>query len=443
MNWQKPIKKKGKYMSDDNDPMFQTFTLPCGQKIFNRLVKAAMTEGLSVDGQVNERLINLYQQWSSGGAGLIISGNVMIDRRYLERPGNIIVDDSSDFDQLKRWAEAGTHNNTRFWLQINHPGRQCTKWVNQDPVSPSEVGLDLLHSFARPHALTTHEIDQIIQQFARSALIAEKCGFDGVQIHGAHGYLISQFLSPLTNQRSDEWGGSFDNRLRFLISVIEAVRAAISPQFAVGLKLNSSDFQKGGYSIDDCLKVIEILNDYPLDLIELSGGTYEQPQLLGHYGNKKDADIPKRDSTIAREAYFVKYAKQAREVAKKPLMVTGGFESVKAMHAALTHVDFIGLGRPFCVMPDWPTKVKEHKIKLLPRPEKKLLGKGFWGAASPLQFIQGINIQGEVAWFYYQIIRLSDKKPVKWNKTLIGAFLYHVFREQWLAYQRRKRLSSS
>jgi 2,4-dienoyl-CoA reductase-like NADH-dependent reductase (Old Yellow Enzyme family) len=399
-----------------------------------------MTEGLSVDGQVNDRLVNLYQQWSMGGAGLIISGNVMIDRRFLERPGNVIIDQSSDKNLLKRWAHAGKLNGSRFWLQISHPGRQCTKWVNRSPLAPSEVSLDLLHSFAKPRALLTHEIEQIIQRFAVSAKIAEECGFDGVQIHGAHGYLISQFLSPITNQRTDEWGGNFDNRMRFLQRVIEAVRSSVSSQFAVGLKLNSSDFQKGGYSIDDCINVINVLNDYPLDLIELSGGTYEQPQLLGHHGDKGEADLPKRDSTIAREAYFVNYAKQVRQVAKIPLMVTGGFETITAMNEALTHVDFLGLARPFCVMPDWPNQLKQHELKTLPRPEKKLLGHGLLGPTSPFQMIQGINIQGEVAWFYYQIIRLSDKKSVKWNKKLLGAFLFHVIREQWLAYKRRKQL---
>ena len=427
-------------MAKDDNLIFNPYTLPCGLTIQNRLVKTAMTEGLSIDGQVNNRLINLYEQWSDGGAGVIISGNVMIDRRYLERPGNVIIDNNSDRKKLSQWAKAGQKNGNRFLLQISHPGRQCTKWVNRQPLAPSEVGLELLRSFAKPRALSITEIEQIIERYARSAQIAEESGFDGVQIHAAHGYLISQFLSPLTNHRNDEWGGSFENRLRFLLSVIDAVRTNVSPTFAVALKLNSSDFQKGGYSIDDCLEVIKVLNDYPLDFIELSGGTYEQPQLLGHHGDMHDADLPKRDSTIAREAYFVNYAKQVREVAKKPLMVTGGFQTVDAIKAALNHVDFVGIARPFCVMPDWPNKVKHNDLRELPRPESNLLGKGLLGPTSPIQFIQGVNIQGEVAWFYYQIIRLSDKKNVKWKKSLLGAFLFHVLREQWLALKRRKNL---
>lgn len=413
------------------------FVLPNGQRLKNRIAKAAMTEGLSRDGNANQALCQLYQTWAEGGAGLLISGNVMVDRRFLERPGNLVIDQETDKSALKQLAAAGQQNQTALWLQISHPGRQCTRWVSREPLAPSAVGLDLFSLFKQPRALSEDEIKDIIDRFAYVAQVVEDCGFQGVQIHGAHGYLISQFLSPITNQRQDQWGGSLENRARFLFAIIEAVRARVSPSFGVGLKLNSSDFQKGGYRIEDCMALVQKLNDYPLDLLELSGGTYEQPQLLGHHGDFNQAETPKRASTQLREAYFVEYAQQVRTVAKMPLMVTGGFRHLTAMNAALEHVDMIGVGRPFCVMPDWPNQALANHLSVLPTPETEIVGQGKWGPASPNKSIQGINIQGEVAWFYYQIIQLSKGKPVKWKKSLLCALAFHVVREQWMARLRR------
>lgn len=427
-------------MNNSVRTLFDNLKLPCGLSLKNRIVKAAMTEGLSIDGNANSRLKTIYSKWSQGGVGLLISGNVMVDRRYLERPGNIIIDEKCNKMLLAEWARSCQQNGTRMWLQLSHPGRQCTRWVNQEPVAPSAVELDLFSMFKKPRALEHDEIIKIIEQYANAAAIAKECGFDGVQIHGAHGFLISQFLSPLTNKRNDEWGGSSINRSRFLIEVIKAVRNQVGDRFAIGLKLNSSDFQKGGYSIEHCLELIRTLNQLPLDLLELSGGTYEQPQLLGHHGDPAKADTPKRNSTILREAYFVEYAKQAQLIATMPLMVTGGFRHKAAMQAALEYVDCIGIGRPFCVMPDWPNRMQKGQTQTLPDPERTIIGRGKWGTSSPWKSIQGLNIQGEVAWFYYQIIRLSDNKPLRKSKKIICALLFHIIREQWLAAKRRRQL---
>lgn len=425
-------------MQPNGNTLTSALTLPSGLVLKNRIAKAAMTEGLSLKGDPGKALIELYQQWAKGGAGLLISGNVMIDRQYLERPGNVILDEKSDLEKFKAWAKAGQQNQSQFWLQISHPGRQCTRWVNQEPLAPSAVELDLFSMFKKPRALTEKEILEIIAKYALCAKLAKEAGFSGVQIHGAHGYLISQFLSPITNQREDDWGGSQEKRFRFLFEVIKAVRAAVGSDYAVGLKLNSSDFQKGGYSIQDCLALIEQLNDYGLDLVELSGGTYEQPQLLGHQGDSKTADAPKRASTLRREAYFVDYARQVQKVARMPLMVTGGFSSIAAMEQALESLDMVGVGRPFCVMPDWPNQLAADSKAELPRYENDIVGKGFWGPTSSSRLVQALNVQGEVAWFYYQIIQLGRGKDPALKKSLLGALLYHICREQKLAYRRRK-----
>jgi 2,4-dienoyl-CoA reductase-like NADH-dependent reductase (Old Yellow Enzyme family) len=430
--------------NDASHVLGQPLTLPCGAIIKNRIAKAAMTEGLSSsDGLANEKHCRLYHTWANGGAGLVITGNVMVDKRFLERPGNVIVDNNEGENQLQQWAHAGTVNNTHLWMQISHPGRQCTRWVNQQPVAPSNTQLKLMAMFKTPRSLTTHEIESISDAYADVALAAKVAGFKGVQIHGAHGYLISQFLSPIINKRIDIFGGSLNNRARFLFDIIAKVRNAVGADFPVGLKLNSADFQKGGFSIEECLELIQLLNDTSIDLIELSGGTYEQPQLLGHQGERMQASVPERESTRLREAYFAKYAIQVNAVCTKPLMVTGGFKSKEAMTEALNHVDMIGVARPFCIMPNWPEQMLNGLIDKLPRPENQLTGKGIWGPTSKLRFIQAINIQGEVAWFYQQILHLAEGAKPNLDKSLFSAFICHTLREQHKAHQRMRFLKKT
>ena len=263
----------------------ETFRLPCGAVLPNRLCKAAMTEGLA-DAQLRAtaRHATLYRQWSEGGAGLLLTGNVMIDRNVLERPGNVAIDvahggDNADARaQLRQWAQAGTVAGNHLWMQISHAGRQSPRYVTNRPLAPSAVQLDLLGNYARPRAITEAEILDFIGRFARVAQIARECGFTGVQIHSAHGYLLSSFLSPVTNQRDDAWGGSLANRARMLLETVRAVRKAVGSDFPVSVKLNSDDFRKGGFTHAECLQVVEMLNGEGLDLLEISGGTYEQPR---------------------------------------------------------------------------------------------------------------------------------------------------------------------
>src|SRR5439155_20760944 len=220
---------------------------------------------------------------------------------------------------------------------------------------PSAVQLKLMGNYGPPRALREDEILDFIPAFARVARTAREAGFTGVQVHGAHGYLLSSFLSPVTNQRNDAWGGSLENRARFLLETVKAVRATVGDDFPVALKLNSADFQKGGFSSEECLRVVRWLNDCRLDLLEVSGGSYEQPRLVGYTGDERTAlDAPKAESTRRREAYFLEYAAAIRKVATMPLMVTGGFRTSAGMEDALRagSVDVVGLGRPLITDPD-------------------------------------------------------------------------------------------
>lgn len=309
---------------------FQTLNLPNGQRIANRIAKAAMEENLANSEQApSPQLFRLYQSWAEGGAGLLLTGNVMIDRRAMTGPGGVVLEDERHLQQFRQWATIGRSGGAQFWVQLNHPGRQTMANLGQQALAPSAVALDLgqfSKMFAEPTPMSQSAIEDVIQRFAKSAALAEKAGFTGVQIHAAHGYLLSQFLSPLTNQRTDQWGGSLDNRARLLLSVVEAVRQAVTPQFCVAVKLNSADFQRGGFDTDDARQVIEWLNEWPIDLLELSGGSYEAPAMQGEARDGR---------TLAREAYFLEMAGELASVARMPVMVTGGIRRLAVVEQVL------------------------------------------------------------------------------------------------------------
>ncbi len=346
---------------------------------------------------------------------MLLTGNVQVDRRYLERAGNIVIDgpqDNSRLHALEAMAEAGTVEETQLWMQLSHAGRQTPKAIAAEPVGPSSIALALPGGrFGRPRALAGDEIRDVVTRFAYAAGIARKTGFTGVQIHAAHGYLLSEFLSPRVNRRDDEWGGSLENRARLLLECVRAVRGEVGSDFPVAVKLNSADFQQGGFSFDDCLRVIEMLNDEGLDLLEISGGTYEQPRLLGINGLEPVFEQKVRASTRAREAYFFDYAVHARAVAHMPLMITGGFRSAVGMNEALANgdVDVIGLARPLCVDPSFPAKILSGEVAVAPDVEKHLrLGPGLLGPDSPLALVKLMNGFAKIGWWYEQIYRLAD-----------------------------------
>jgi len=391
----------------------QSHTLPNGQRFRNRLAKAAMTEGLAGrDGLPNAAHEALYRRWAAGGCGLLITGNVQVDRGHLERPGNVIVDGPLTADAKAawaRWAAASTQGDTQAWVQINHAGRQTQKAVNPHPMAPSAVPLALPGGqFGTPVPLTGTEIRDLIARFAATAAISREAGFTGAQIHAAHGYLISQFLSPLANRREDEWGGSLDNRARFLTEAVTAVRAAVGPDFTVSVKINSADFQKGGFAFDDCVTVAGWLADLGVDCLEISGGTYEQPAMMDMEG-MNPREEPKQQSTRAREAYFVQLARTLMQAKTPPLMVTGGLRSLNAMEDALdSGIALLGVGRPLCADPDCVGELLAGHIEELPRFEDRLaIAPGWLGPASPWKTVRALNGFAAQAWYYQQIRRLA------------------------------------
>lgn len=417
-------------------PLAQSLQLPCGTTIPNRIGKSAMTEGLADEhDNPTQAHLNLYGTWSDGGCGLHITGNVMIDRRYLERAGNVVVEDEQALPMLKQWAQASTHAGNQCWMQISHPGRQCPKMINSTPMSPSNVRLNMLGNFGQPKAMTDADIEDVIQRFATTASIAQKAGFTGVQLHCAHGYLISQFLSPITNQRHDQWGGSLENRARLARRAVQAIRKAVGPKFPVAVKLNSADFQKGGFSLSDCVSVARWLSEDGIDLLEISGGTYEQLSLMG----VEPTEV--RESTRKREAYFIEYANAIKTAAQVPLMITGGFRSRDVMEKAVAdgEVDMIGIARPLCTQPNLGSLLVDQWVGAADSFENSLaLGTGFWGHNSPLGLIKGINSFGQVGFYYWQIIRLSQHLPPQTDLGVLRAFMRHIRNDIRLTLRRKK-----
>lgn len=390
------------------DILSKPLELRNGSVIPNRFAKSAMSETLgTIDNRVTKDLVTLYRTWAEGGTGLSITGNVMVDRRHIGEPQNVVLDDDRDIELLKAWAEAGKAGGSQIWMQLNHPGKQSPKMLNKDPVAPSAVPFrkELRGMFATPRALTGPEIGDVVRHFATSAAIAEKAGFDGVQIHGAHGYLVSQFLSPHHNQREDEWGGTAENRMRFVLEVYRAIRAATGEGFCVGIKLNSADFQRGGFTEEESLAVIDALASEGIDLVEISGGNYESPAMAkGKVGVKA--------STQAREAYFLEFAGRVRDRVAVPLMVTGGFRTGEGMARAVESgaTDLVGLARPLAIEPDLPNRI--------------LAGEPFTSAVRPIK--TGVRVIDnmalmEVSWYARQLGRMGKgKQPRKHDQGLLS-----------------------
>ncbi|MFI7669563.1 NADH:flavin oxidoreductase/NADH oxidase family protein [Nocardia sp. NPDC049526] len=397
-------------MSSLHDPL----TLPCGQVLPNRIMKAALSEALgnkknSPDG----RLEQLYATWSQGGYGLLITGNVMVDRTQLGEPGNVVIEDERDLDALTRWAKSTKDAGVPIWVQLNHPGRQSNPLaLGHTPVAPSPIPLNMPGA-TTPRELTPAEIEDIIERFAAAAVVCETAGFDGVQVHGAHGYLVAQFLSPLSNQRDDDWGGDPERRMRFALEVVRRIRARVSPGFAVGIKLNSADFQRGGFTEEESRDVIAALAREGLDLIEVSGGSYEEPAMMGTAAA----------STRAREAYFLEYAHTVRAlVGDIPLAVTGGFRSRAAMDDAVHsgECDVVGIGRPTATTTDAADVILAGRAPALTAHRVQAGMRGVLGKITDLKGLDGFL---DLGWHTDQLHRVGAGLAPDLNRGRIATAL--------------------
>jgi 2,4-dienoyl-CoA reductase-like NADH-dependent reductase (Old Yellow Enzyme family) len=329
---------------------FTPLTLPNGAVIPNRLAKAAMEENMAdQDHAPSDALIRLYRSWAEGEVGLMITGNVMVDRHAMTGPGGVVLENGAFADRFKAWSGAARAKGGHIWMQINHPGRQMPASLQQDTIAPSEVPMQLGNfskQFSPPRAMTEQDIDAVKKRFIHTAVLAESLGFNGVQIHAAHGYLLSQFLSPITNKRQDQWGGSIGNRARLLVDIVKGVRAKVGAKFAVAVKLNSADFQRGGFSLEDARKVVALLNPLGVDLVELSGGSYEAPAMQGQARDGR---------TLAREAYFLEFAKDIWSVATMPIMVTGGIRRLPVAEQVLNRgIQMVGMATALAIDPHLP-----------------------------------------------------------------------------------------
>ena len=249
---------------------------------------------------------------------------------------------------------------------------------------------------------------ELIERFGNTAAILKKAGFTGVQIHAAHGYLISQFLSPLTNQRTDRWGGTLKNRARFVLEVYRTIRKRVGPEFPVGIKINSADFQRGGFTEEESMEVVRLLGAEGIDLIEISGGTYERPAMVGS---------EQRQSTREREAYFLEYVEKARSTLTAPLMLTGGFRTVATMERSLGAgvLDVIGLARPFSIYPDLPRRIFAGQLTHLEVP-------------TPKTGLKTIDNSGfvDIMWHELHIRRLGEGKAPDPKLSAYAVFPHNI-----------------
>lgn len=406
------------------NPVFTSFTLPSGLVLKNRIAKAAMEENLAQEDQTpSQALKNVYSAWAKGGTGLIITGNVMVDHLAMTGPGGLVLEQSTDITAFAELARLSKQNNCKVVMQINHPGRQVFKKMGGKALSASSVALNMgkhSHLFGVPKAMTQTDIDDVITRFTQTALQAEKAGFNGVQIHAAHGYLLAQFLSPLTNKRNDKWGGSLQNRARLLLEITRSIKAACSPTLSVSVKLNSADFQRGGFEPSDAQVVVDLLNELNVDFVELSGGSYEAPAMQGKTGDER---------TLAREAYFLEFAKAISHRSSIPIMTTGGISRLSIANNVIeSGVALVGIATALAYQPNLPNKWQNEPLQLAVLPSVTWQDKTLAGLAT-------------MALVKRQIRRLGQGKPVKTNASPIFTLISDQLRSVKLTKRYRNRFA--
>ncbi len=330
--------------------IFETTDLK-GLELQNRLVRSATWEGMADDeGRVTPELVRVYEELADGGVGLIISSYLYIQPAGKQSVGQVGVDSDASVPGLSTLARAVHDRGGKLVGQIVHCGGQADRRQNDGykPVAPSAIASPGYREV--PRELTAAEIGDLAGDFAAAARRLVVAGFDGVQLHGAHGYLLAQFLSPLRNQRKDEYGGSVENRSRFCLDVYRAVRAEVGPHFPVMIKLNASDFMEGSTTEEDACTLASALAGEGIDAIEVSGGTPGS----GKLGATRPDIMGPED-----EAYFLPQAEAIRRAAPGvALMLVGGLRSLEVMERILesNSADYFAMSRPLIREPGLPLR---------------------------------------------------------------------------------------
>ncbi len=320
-----------------------------GMALKNRLVRSATWEGMcEPDGRPTEKLVDFYRRLAEGGVGLIISGFAFVRPEGKQLPGKMGIHTDAFADNYKQIAEAVQAAGSKIVIQLVHAGGQTdTKTAGRQPLAPSSVQVDQFPE--APAELTKDQIGRIVTAFADGAGRAKAWGFDGVQLHGAHGYLINQFLSPLTNCRLDEYGGSIEKRIRFLMEVYRAVRRQVGADFPVMIKLNASDNLKGGLTARDADYAARRLSEKGIDAVEVSAGTSAS--------GKKN---PARRKIINpdKEAYNLELARMIKGAVSCPVMVVGGYRSYEIAEKTISEdlMDYVAMARPLIREPGLPNR---------------------------------------------------------------------------------------
>ncbi len=309
-----------------------------GMKLKNRFVRSATHEAMAeLDGTVQDRLLDFMAELARGQAGLVITGHAYVIREGQAGVRQMGVFSDAMIDGLKRLSSAVHGNGGVVAIQLAHAGNRGKGKNEYAALGPSDLFID---GIKRASAMTVSDIKRTVKAFGEAAERSVKSGFDAVQIHSAHGYLLSQFLSPYYNRREDGYGGSLENRAKLLLEVYDEIRGRVGQAFPVMVKINSEDFLDGGISVQEVIKVAHLLEDRGIDAIEMSGGTFES----GRY-------IPSRVGTSKsenREVYYKKAAAAFKKEIRIPLILVGGFLSYHIAEEAVNSglADYVALSRP-------------------------------------------------------------------------------------------------
>ena len=420
-------------------------TLPCGAIIAHRLAKPAITEGLADPaGWPTEALERLYSAWADSGFALMITGNIIVDADHIERPGNIIIDRPPGPEQrakLKAWTTLARRHGAHLWAQLSHSGRQTQKSVNPHPLSASAIAVGLPGGlFGKPRAMTETDILAVIDRFGTAAAVCKAVGFTGVQVHAAHGYLISSFLSPSANQRSDQWGGSLANRARLLLQIVAAIRKGRRPGISHQRQAQLRRFPARRFRRGREREGRRHAGGGRRRPAGNLGGQLRKPAMVGEMGGGKGTTAPKRASTLAREAYFLEFARTLRRELKMPIMLTGGLRTRDGMQQALDEgVDILGVARPICVDPVDAAQFLIGATDGLPSWEEKLRhDRGLLSNNSPLALVRTINSFAGIYWFYDQLYRLGRGEAAKLTAKPLLSMASVMLVERGIESKRKK-----